>query len=1017
MSRTIVVFWDDTFPTGFARPLSQSAWRRHTKGMTVRFVGLSELQESLLGADLFVNPYGPMFPVEGWSAILTYLQRGGNFLNWGEVPFRTPVAGDAERGWRTLRSCTNYHRKIGIVQSYIYSGHQQNSVISCHPRLHVPVAGKSLVCPDTYPLTVRLADYEPPGDPDRDDGASSTRDADYCGLIHSINRDGIRVAAPITRMDRLGGLGEGGRWVFVTMNLAQLSDRQLKDWLGLLPELLKMASEGVSNLEVFPALATYMPGEIPSLRVCVRIGADLGHSLSVHLTVRPPKGRARRVTRKIDAEAGIHRIEIPMKFPCEAGYYDVEATLQRDGEVIEETVSGFWGRDNRLLKEGAPFSTDSDMIRRGNQIYPLIGSTYMSSQFHRKFLWWANPGIWERDFAEMAAEGVRVIRTGIWVGHHNFMLESGWWREDVLRALDAFILTAQKYEIPVIFTFFAFTPPEYGGENAYLSPRALAAQQQFVEVIVKRYRDCPGLMWDWINEPSVLNPNRLWMTRPNGDRYELEAWRDWLKNRHHDIDNLRDAWHVPADEIASFEDASVPSEEDFVLTEDYLRGRRPLRALDFMLFSQDVFTGWASALRDLCRSLGSDQLMTVGQDEGGCFTRPSPMHHAHIVDFTSVHTWWQNDSLLWDGIVTKVPGVPNLVEETGAMYIENLDGEAWRTEDRTAALIERKYLYSLASASAGTIQWIWNCHSLTTNDNEVSIGFTRADGTKKPEFGVHRRMARFWWKNREYWAGRREDSLVLIIPMSAQLSVRSGAVDATRRAVKVLTKGLHTGVQAVSELDLSRLGSPRMVILPSPGCLSDEAWRTLMEYVDRGGTLIATGVLERDPYLRLTSRLGEAGIPGLGPIPVAFQELLFMNGEQYLLTFSDLRQNWVEREAWTGEAIVWESRVGQGNILYSPLPLELADQFAPAVQLYRRGMELAGVEPELIIDDYIPTTFVRLLRFAEADLVVAVNEANDPVAMSFSIRDVPGKWRMELLAQRGGAYLIHRKKGVPIDQY
>jgi len=36
--------------------------------------------------------------------------------------------------------------------------------------------------------------------------------------------------------------------------------------------------------------------------------------------------------------------------------------------------------------------------------------------------------------------------------------------EAVLRAFDAFLLTAHQYDIPVIFTFFAFLPETWGGE-------------------------------------------------------------------------------------------------------------------------------------------------------------------------------------------------------------------------------------------------------------------------------------------------------------------------------------------------------------------------------------------------------------------------------------------------------------------------------------------------------------------------------------------------------------------------
>ena len=33
---------------------------------------------------------------------------------------------------------------------------------------------------------------------------------------------------------------------------------------------------------------------------------------------------------------------------------------------------------------------------------------------------------------------------------------------------------------------------------------------------------------------------------------------------------------------------------------------------------------------------------------------------------------------LWDCVLSKVPGKPVLVEETGVMFYETLDGRAWR---------------------------------------------------------------------------------------------------------------------------------------------------------------------------------------------------------------------------------------------------------------------------------------------------------------------------------------------------
>jgi hypothetical protein len=76
---------------------------------------------------------------------------------------------------------------------------------------------------------------------------------------------------------------------------------------------------------------------------------------------------------------------------------------------------------------------------------------------------------------------------------------------------------------------------------------------------------------------------------------------------------------------------------------------RPYRARDFAWFAQDAFEGWTAALTRAIRDAGSSTAITVGQDEGGLGERPNPLFHARGLDFTSMHTWWLNDHLLWDG--------------------------------------------------------------------------------------------------------------------------------------------------------------------------------------------------------------------------------------------------------------------------------------------------------------------------------------------------------------------------------
>ena len=150
--------------------------------------------------------------------------------------------------------------------------------------------------------------------------------------------------------------------------------------------------------------------------------------------------------------------------------------------------------------------------------------------------------------------------------------------------------------------------------------------------------------------------------------------------------------------------------------------------------------GWAATLRDVLKAAGGDVLVTLGQDEGGTGTRPAQLLHADAVDYTAVHTWWNNDDLLWDGVMTKAAGKPNMHQETGLMSLHDPDGAPWRTPAAAADLLDRKFAYAFAGRGAGVIQWAWNVNPYMPIDNESTIGVNRPDGTAKLEMDAFSRL-------------------------------------------------------------------------------------------------------------------------------------------------------------------------------------------------------------------------------------------------------------------------------------
>src|SRR6202044_1414474 len=99
------------------------------------------------------------------------------------------------------------------------------------------------------------------------------------------------------------------------------------------------------------------------------------------------------------------------------------------------------------------------------------------------------------------------------------------------------------------------------------------------------------------------------------------AWNAWLSARYPDRAKLAALWNVPVDSLSG--SISLPKEEEFIPRGMYV-GVNSLRMYDYFLFAQEEFAKWAATMRDTIHAAGSQQLVTVGQDEGGIQDRLSP---------------------------------------------------------------------------------------------------------------------------------------------------------------------------------------------------------------------------------------------------------------------------------------------------------------------------------------------------------------------------------------------------------
>jgi hypothetical protein len=1002
----VVVLWEEGFPAIDGLNLERATLETALGGFDLAFWNVQQFTERIEKdpPDLFVNPYGAAFPARAWYPLHQYLWPGRNWLNLGGVPLAAPCA-KSGAGWRAEARQPQYHKRFGIYQSFTITREKARNWL---PAESGPVENlKGFEADESYELYLR---FTTTNDYPNETGTAGQRDAKVTALVKGYDSERC-VAAPVLQVDRMLGDYAGGRWVWANYK-GRISAELIKT-------LAETALQGAIEVTARPTFACYREGETPTINVQVRRpkgGLEQLAPDACRVEFRDAAGRllssqsVPMVGQGLVATGGITIAGAASAAVLATGLYQIVTTVKL-GATEAKHNTGFWVYDAKLMSAGAPLTADKHFLYRNGEPFPVTGTTYMASDVHRKFLLEPNPFVWDRDFAEMKRAGVNMVRTGLWTAWKNYMLDVGAVNEAFLRSLDAFMLTARKYDMPVIFTFFAFLPEMWGGQNAYLDPRAARAQKQFLSIVAQRYGAMNDVIWDLINEPSFNNPDRLWSCRPNYDAFERQAWRDWLKERYpsESEEDLLEKWRATPED-----GTGLPKLEEFD-NMNIADTRRPLKTIDYRLFAQDMFIRWVDEMRGALRSNGNaQQLITVGQDEAGAGDSPNPQFHDKTVDFTCLHNWWANDDLVWSGLVTKAPNKPNLAQETGLMFYEKLDGRPWRNQTVNAALLERKMALSVGANGAGFIEWIWNINPYMTLDNEAAIGFHYLSGAVKPELEAFVKIARFAAANRKWFKDKQDEEVVLVLPHSHAFTPRNHFTEATRRAVRAMHYHCQTPMRAVGEYQLRELTTrPKLLLVPSPQTLAQSCWDALLAHADKGATVVLTGPFDLDEhYLPVDTRLKTFNW-NAERAPVMPSEFLALgNGEQHFRYGGEKMQR-LEKAVADGEptARVRIAPRGAGKFVWCPLPVEASDTNEPVAEFYRAALAQAGVAPLFAVTGANPSLLIRPTLFAGAVLYTFVNESERDANLQVTHTATKTPFTVKLAAQRAAFALLDRPTG------
>ncbi len=1030
-----VIFYDPAFPFDGQRPNEQQLTELHKQGTVVT---ASELSKALTQADLFIHLHGSYFPKQAWTAIHNHLNNSKGFVHMGGIPFRMPV-NETLDGWKVENEQTAYHQILNINEVLPV---EVTPIDHYEASKDFPLfAGQESLFERQstwgFALHVTKANDHP-----AQGGSSGPMDAHIYPLLKGISKDGREVAAPAILLENTKGAYAGGRWIFVN----QLAGEAFwEKGIEAISKWGEFAAKGVTEIWVKPNYASYEPGERPTLTIQLQslqrhsTSADISGEWIFNLQVAKEdqdlSGQFTDVWTKkltIAASRELDIVRLPVEITIEAGYYRLEGTITSPSGEVRSIHQGFWGFDADFLAQGEMLTADRDYFRKEGRPLPIVGMTYMTSDVARKFLFLPNTAVWDKDMAQMKHAGINYLRTGVWSAWRHVMFVDGHPYEEVMRAIDAFILTSKKHGHELTFNFFAFTPEAWEGVNPYLDPRSVEAQKRFISAIVTRHRHTSNIHWDLINEPSMFNPDCPFSgPQPVYDEFEIAAYKEWVEKRYDsDITRVQERWNMTPEELPNFDAVYPVHVDDISYNPTSIHPKKGTRWLDYNLFTMDMHNRWATDLTRMIQSIQPKQLVTVGQDEGLAGQRPSPLLYAETVDYTTVHSWWEMDDLVWDGIFTKTPQKPNLIQETGIMYIETPEGKAKRTENELKYILERKYAYAFSTGGAGAVQWIWNINFYMNNVNESHIGAVRADGTEKPEADVSYDFGRFINATRDLFENRQLEEVAVVFPYSNDLSNRKLAHDATTKLIRTLSYELNVHARAFGEYHLHELttgDAPKLIIVSSPHNFQTAALKQLVDYVEEhGSTLLFTGPLSLDEYWQPTDRLSE--VTESAPLSNVRREEALQLGEEVLpVSFSGKRiAELVKQAPLTGVAQVKNVAIGKGKIIWSPLPVELSDRTETQIALYEYALAEAEVSSELewLQGDELSGVYGRKLSFDQGNLYIFVSEyganaqiqVQDPISHKmYSFQLDAERTVMFATDTEGAISTVYRPEEVSID--
>ncbi len=306
-----------------------------------------------------------------------------------------------------------------------------------------------------------------------------------------------------------------------------------------------------------------------------------------------------------------------------------------------------------------------------------------------------------------------------------------------------------------------------------------------------------------------------------------------------------------------------------------------------------------------------------------------------------------------------------------------------------------------------------------TEGNETPIGAIRTDATEKPEATVMRSFAGFAKSLHEHLRNPQQSSIAIVTSQAAQFSVQADLqLEAQRKAVRALAYYTRLAPYAIAENQIEKLGSPKLAILPSPQALTETAWRSLLKYVNDGGSLLVTGPVDRDEHWHSTMRAAELKLDAQTEPLTWHSAALRLNDRTLPLSFDQQKQNLLDSLRFNDGSTFKQVPYGKGRIFWAAYPVELSEGPQATADLYAYVSARLGIRPMFELQSALPSgVLVYPIVLEDSILYVMTSENADDTKVDLRDNLTGVRLTFQLPAQHAALALIGKQEKAILAKY